>query len=80
MRIHPTEYVHQQEHPCPISEFSVIKKLSGLNTNKASGPDGIPYWVIKENADLLAAPVADILNSSFLEECGHYTSSKDLTC
>ena len=73
MRIHPTEYVHQQEHPFPISEFSVI-------TNKASGPDGIPSWVIKENADLLAAPVADILNSSFLEECGHYTSSKDLTC
>ena len=57
----------QQDLPRPISEFSVFEKLSALNTNKASGPDGIPSWVLKENADLLAAPVADILNSSFLE-------------
>ena len=65
--VHTHAYAHQQEPPRPISEFSVIKKLSALNTNKASGPDGIPSWVLKENADLLAAPVADILNSSFLE-------------
>ena len=38
-----------------------------LNTNKVSRPDSIPSWVLTENADLLAAPVADILNSSFLE-------------
>ena len=50
-----------------MSEFSVIKKLSALNTNKESGSDGIPSWVLKENADLLAAPVTGILNSSFLE-------------
>ena len=65
--VHTHAYVHQQEPPRTISEFSVIKKLSALNTNKASRPDGIPSWVLKENADLLAAPVADILNSSFLE-------------
>lgn len=62
---HAHAYTHQQEPPRPISEFSVIKKPSALNTNKASGPDGIPSWVLKENADLLAAPVVDILNSSF---------------
>ena len=60
-------YTCQQDPPRPISEFSVFEKLSALNTNKAPGPDGIPSWVLKENADLLAAPVADILNSSFLE-------------
>ena len=64
---HAHAYIHQQEPPRPLSEFSVFKKLSTLNTNKASGPDRIPSWVLKENADLLAAPVADILNSSFLE-------------
>ena len=64
---HAHTYTCQQDPLCSISEFSVFKKLLGLNTNKACGPDGIPSWVLKENADLLAAPVADILNSSFLE-------------
>ena len=50
-------YTCQQDLPRPISESSVFEKLSALNTNKASGPDGIPSWVLKENADLLAAPV-----------------------
>ena len=57
--VHAYAYVHQQEPPRPISEFSVLKKLSALNTNKVSGPDGITSWLLKENADLLAAPVAD---------------------
>ena len=60
-----------------MTYISVLKKLSALNTNKASGPDRIPSWVLKENADVLAAPVADILNSSFLKE---YTPPEDLTC
>ena len=38
-----------------------------LNRSKAHGPDGIAGWVLKENADLLAAPIADILNSSYRE-------------
>ena len=65
--VHAYAYVHQQEPPRPISEFSVLKKLSALNTNKVSGPDGITSWLLKENADLLAAPVVDVLLSSFLE-------------
>ena len=48
---------HQQEPPRPISEFSVIKKLSALNTNKASGLDGIPSWVLKESARYQDIPV-----------------------
>ena len=39
-------------------------KLSTLNSSKA---DGIPVWLLKENADLLAGPVSEILNSSFLK-------------
>jgi hypothetical protein len=35
-------------------------KLSKVNP--AKGPDGIPSWVLKENADLLADPVKEILN------------------
>ena len=38
-----------------------------LNRSKAHGPDGIPWWVLKETADLLAVPIADILNLSYRE-------------
>ena len=50
-----------------ISEFSTFMKLSALNPSKAHGPDGIPAWLLKENADLLAGPVSAILSSSFHE-------------
>ena len=36
-----------------------------LNSSKADRPDGIPSWVLKENTNLLAAPISNILNSSF---------------
>jgi hypothetical protein len=35
----------------------VFAKLSKLNPRKAHGPDGIPTWVLKENADILELPV-----------------------
>ena len=46
---------------------SVYKKISSLNPTKAQGPDGIPAWLLRENADILAAPVMDILNCSYQE-------------
>ena len=53
--------------PRPITEYSVLQQLRILNPNKASVPDQIPSGLLKDNADILAAPVADILNSSFQE-------------
>ena len=38
-----------------------------LNPTKATGPDGIPCWLLKENADIFARPVMSIINCSFLE-------------
>ena len=52
-----------------VSEFSVFKKLASLNPTKASGPDGIPSWILKENSDILAFPVSEILNCSYQEAC-----------
>ena len=46
-----------------VSEMSVSKKLANLKT-KATGPDGIPAWLLKENSDILGTPISDILNSS----------------
>ena len=56
-----------QQPALAVSNESVYinKKLMKLNRSKAHGPDVIPGWVLKENADLLAAPIADILNSSY---------------
>ena len=50
-----------------MSVESVRKKLSKLNPCKANGPDNIPGWLLKENADILAGPVSDILNYSYRE-------------
>ena len=56
-----------------VSNESVYSKLMKLNTSKAHGPDGIPGCLLKENADLLAVPIADILNSSYCQ--GHLPPS-----
>ena len=64
--IHPTNNATQQP-ALVVSNESVYKKLMKLNRSKAHGPDSIPGWVLKENADLLAEPIADNLNSSYRE-------------
>ena len=56
-----------EECPLKVSELSVFKKMLSLNPSKATGPDGVPGWLLKENADLLVQPVADTLNCSFQE-------------
>ena len=50
-----------------ISEMSVFQKLSTINATKAQGSDGIPGWLSKENADLLSAPVTNILDTFYSE-------------
>ena len=50
-----------------VSKESVYKKLIKLNENKAHGPDNIPEWLLKENADILAEPISNILNCSYQE-------------
>ena len=50
-----------------ISSEDVYKKLSNLKRAKASGPDNLPSWVLKEFAMELSAPVADIFNASIQE-------------
>ena len=51
-----------------VSEFSV-NTSSKFESDKASGPDGIPSWILKENSDILAFPVSEILNYSYQEAC-----------
>ena len=55
------------DQPITVTENSVWRKLHKISCARASGPDDLPNWVLREFADILAAPVADILNSSFSE-------------
>ena len=56
---------------CPkfleVTEERTYKLLSRLNPAKASGPDGLPNWLLREFASLVAFPVKTILNASFSE-------------
>ena len=61
---HATQHV---SNPSTVTEHSIYRKLSSLNPTKASGPDNIPAWLLKENADILAPDVTNILNCSFSE-------------
>ena len=64
------QFLHATQHvssPSTVTEHSIYRKLASLNPTKASGPDKIPAWLLKENADILAPVVTDILNCSFSE-------------
>ena len=45
----------------------VYNNLLHLNKHKASGPDGLSNWVLKEYAEILVTPVQNILNASYSE-------------
>ena len=52
-----------------ITESRVAKVLAKLSPSKASGPDQIPNWLLKEYSDFVAFPVTEILSASFNEQC-----------
>ena len=54
--------------PLIVCEPAIQSALSKLNCRKATGPDGIPSWILKEYADILAPSISTILNSSFVKQ------------
>ena len=55
------------DEPIYVTELSVARKLREICSARAGGPDDLPNWALREYADILAAPIADILNTSFSE-------------
>ena len=49
---------------CCISVDVTLLALQRVKNNKATGPDNIPAWVLKDQANILAAPLTAIFNSS----------------
>ena len=43
---------------------SVLSKLRNLDPSKAPGPDGIPNWILKTYAEIIATPISDKINTS----------------
>ena len=50
-----------------ITPDVVLNQLSKLNSRKATGPDQLPTWILKDFAPLLCNPVAAVWNSSIAE-------------
>ena len=46
-----------QDYSTAHAAHAVYLQLASINTRKASGADGIPTWLLKENADLLSDTV-----------------------
>ena len=55
------------DEPLSVTEATVARTLKAVSTSRAGGPDNLPNWLLKECADILTPPIADILNISFLE-------------
>ena len=51
-----------------VTEERVQKVLEKINPNRASGPDKIPNWLLKECSYIIALPIMKILNLSFYEQ------------
>ena len=57
----------ENTQPFRVSEMSVNRKLTKLIKTIATWPGGIPAWLLKENSDVLAAAISEIINSSYRE-------------
>ena len=57
----------EDDQPIFVTELSVARKLKEIKSSRTCGPDDLPNWVVKEFADILAAPIANIFNTSFSE-------------
>ena len=50
-----------------INVMTTLDALQHIKTGKATGPDNIPAWVLKDHAYTLASPLTAIFNSSLRE-------------
>ena len=70
-RLDGSHPIFQLSDPVPdefiISVDTTKKALDMIKINKATGPDGVPAWILREFSNSLAAPLTAIFNSSVRE-------------
>ena len=49
----------------PTDSDEILKVIGSLNKNKALGPASIPTNILKDNVEVLAEPLSQIINMSF---------------
>ena len=50
-----------------INECTTFKSLESVKANKATGPDNIPAWVLRDYANVVAPPLTAMFNKSLKE-------------
>ena len=50
-----------------ISVCTTFRAFESVKANKATGPDNIPAWVVRNHANVLARPLTVIFNNSLKE-------------
>ena len=50
-----------------IRVYTTFRALESVKANKATGPDNIPAWVLRNYANVLAPPLTAIFNNSLIE-------------
>ena len=51
----------------PTTEEEISKIISNLNVKKATGPNSVPIFVLKDNKNILSSPISQLINQSFDE-------------
>ena len=65
--VYPLPRPTTQSDICSIGEMKLA--LKRLDPRKASGPDGIPTWLLKEQAEDLAPVITHLANCSYQQGC-----------
>jgi len=67
-RLNPNHKVFTVNEELPnqyaISAFTTFIPLECVKVNKATWPDNIPAWVLRNHANVLAPPLTAIVNKS----------------
>ena len=70
-RLTETRHICQHTDPLPAAFTISVKEtedaLNKVKVNKATGPDNIPPWILRDFSHILAAPLVAIYNSCLRE-------------
>ena len=64
----PCRDLEESTEVLTVTEMRVEKALAKLNPEKASGPDNIPNWLLRDYSRIVALPIMNIINTSYREQ------------
>jgi hypothetical protein len=64
----PCHDLEESTEVLTVTEMRVEKALAKLKPGKASGPDNIPNWLLRDYSRIVALPIMNIINTSYREQ------------